>query len=95
MPGGIFLSPNGSKWPSSCSLAVAKYWCMQILSAPSTLIFNFEAPFETFHSARLIHTSKAVAYCENMSLRNSTQRKKLKGNLPIGQLVSHTSKKSS
>ena len=40
---------------------------MEILSAPSTLIFNFEAPFETFHSARLTHTSKAVAYWENTS----------------------------
>ena len=27
-------------------------------------------------------------------LRNSSQSKKLKGNLPIGQLVSHTSKKA-
>ena len=35
---------------------------MEILSAPSALIFNFEAPFETFHSAGLTHTSKAVAY---------------------------------
>lgn len=56
------------------------------------LIVNFEAPFETFHSAGLTHTSKAAAYWE-YSLRNSSQRKKLKG-LPIGQLVSHTSKKA-
>ena len=31
------------------------------------LIFNFEAPFETFHSAGLAHTSKAVAYLDNTS----------------------------
>ena len=33
---------------------------MEILSAPST--FNFETPFETFHSAGLTRTSKAGAY---------------------------------
>ena len=33
-------------------------------SAPSTLIFNFEAPFKTFHSAGLTHTSIAMAYCK-------------------------------
>ena len=39
----------------------------QILSAPSALIFNFEASFETFHLAGLTYTSKAVAYWENTS----------------------------
>ena len=81
----------------SSSLAVAKYCSMQILSAPSTttLIFNFEAPFETFHSAGLIHTSKAVhGILRKYVLRNSRQSKKLKGNLPIGQLVSPPSKKA-
>ena len=63
---------------------------MEILSAPSTLIFNFEASFETFHSAGLTHTSKAVAYWENTSWEILHKGKKLKGNLPIGQLVSHT-----
>ena len=65
---------------------------MEILSAPSTLIFNFEAPFETFHSAGLTHISCGIL--RKYVLRNSSQSKKLKGNLPIGQLVSHTSKKA-
>ena len=60
---------------------------MEILSAPSTLIFNFEAPFETFHSAGLTHISCGIL--RKYVLRNSSQSKKLKGNLPIGQLVSH------
>ena len=57
-----------------------------------TLIFNFEAPFETFHSAGLTHISCGIL--RKYVLRNSSQSKKLKGNLPIGQLVSHTSKKA-
>ena len=48
-------------------LAVAKYCSMQILSAPSTLLFNFDASFEAFHLAGLKYTSKAVAYWENTS----------------------------
>ena len=63
---------------------------MEILSAPSTLIFNFEAPFETFHSAGLTHTSESCGILRKYVLRNSSQSKKLKGNLPIRQLVSHT-----
>ena len=65
---------------------------MEILSAPSTLIFNFEAPFETFHSAGLTHISCGIL--RKYVLRNSSQSKKLKGNLLIGQLVSHKSKKA-
>ena len=49
---------------------------MEILSAPSTLIFNFEAPFETFHSAGLTHISKAVAYRENTSFKTPRKQQK-------------------
>ena len=60
---GLFFPQMGLKKLNLYPLRRRSQNCsMEILSAPSTLIFNFEAPFETFHSAGLTHTSKAVAW---------------------------------
>ena len=65
----------------------------EILSAPSTLLFNFEALFDTFDPASLTYF-ESCGILRKYVLRNSSQNKKLKGNLPIGQLVSHMMKKA-
>ena len=69
-PKGLNISHNGLFFPQMGLIKLNLYplsrrsqnCSMELLSAPSTLIFNFEAPFETFHSAGLTHTLKAVAY---------------------------------
>ena len=72
-----FSFPKWSSFNSLRDLSFAKWLEMALKkvnlyphrrrSQNIPLIFNFEAPFETFHSARLTHTSKAVAYWENKS----------------------------
>ena len=69
--------PKWSSFNSLRDLPFAKWLEMALIkvnlyphrrrSQNNALIFNFEAPFETFHSAGLTHTSTAVAYCENTS----------------------------
>ena len=65
---------------------------MEILSAPSTLIFNFKSTFRNHLSGRIDTYFESCGI--QRALRNSSQSKKLKANLPMGQLVSHTSKKA-
>ena len=67
-----FSFPKWSSFNTRRDLSFAKWLEMALKvnlnplrrwSQNIVLIFNFEAPFaETFHSARLAHTSKAVAY---------------------------------
>ena len=62
---GFVIPKRGSIFPITGFSFPKRARRKMILSAPS--IFNFEAPFETFHSTGLTHTSKAVAYWENTS----------------------------
>ena len=55
-----------AKWLKRAPIKVNLY-PLRRRSQNIALIFNFEAPFETFHSAGLAHTSKAVAYLDNTS----------------------------
>ena len=71
-PSAGFVIPKWSSFNSLRDLSFAKWLEMALIkvnlyphrrrSQNIALIFNFEAPFETFHMAGLTHTSKAVAY---------------------------------
>ena len=72
-----FSFPKWSSFNTRKDLSFAKWLKMVLLkvnlyplrrrSQNIALLFNFEAPFETFHLTGLAHTSKAVAYWENTS----------------------------
>ena len=67
---------------------------MEILSAPSHLDLQLWSTFRNLSFGRIDTYFESCGILRKYVLRNSSQSKKLKGNLPIGQLVSHTSKKA-
>ena len=94
----LFLSPNGAHKASEIHILFAggrkitawrfcrrqiKYLDLQLWSTFRNLSFG---PIGTYF--------ESCGILRKYVLRNSSQSKKLTGNLPIGQLVSHTSKKA-
>ena len=79
----IKTPPNGASKLQHGDSVGAKYLDLQLWSTFRNLSFG---RIDTYFESCVI--------LRKYVLRNSSQSKKLKGNLPIGQLVSHTSKKA-
>ena len=104
---GLNISHNGLFSPQMGLIKINLYplrgrsqnCIMEILSARAKNLdvrFRIKAPLKTFQAfGRNVTYFESCGMLRKHAWRNSSQSKKLKGNLPIiGQLVSHTSKKA-